>query len=86
MPNQKTIDVEVAYALPGLQKLISLRLSEGSSAYDAIETSKILEACPTIDLKINKVGGFGKAVKTPEKHILRDGDRIEIYRPLKIKA
>ena len=30
------------------------------------------------------MGIFGKVVKVPADHILREGDRVELYRPLKI--
>lgn len=78
----KMINVEVVYALPQHQKLVALQLVDGSSALQAIEVSRIQEACPEIDLTVNKVGIFGKAIRKVESHALRDGDRVEIYRPL----
>lgn len=74
------IHVEVAYALPHEQKLIALEVPEHTTVKQAIEYSKILAYFIDIDLNQNKVGIFSKVctLDTP----LRDGDRVEIYRPL----
>ncbi len=75
------IAVEVAYALPQVQRLISVDVPPGSTIGEAIRASGILQAFPEIDLDRQRVGVFGKlvAIDTP----VRAGDRIEIYRPLK---
>jgi putative ubiquitin-RnfH superfamily antitoxin RatB of RatAB toxin-antitoxin module len=39
---------------------------------------------PEIDPDSSSMGIFGKAVKSPSTHELREGDRVEIYRPLTI--
>jgi putative ubiquitin-RnfH superfamily antitoxin RatB of RatAB toxin-antitoxin module len=75
-----TIDVEVIYALPHQQSLLQVQLAEGATVEDAIRRSGVLEAFPDIDLARNKVGIFSKLVKLDE--LLRDKDRVEIYRPL----
>ncbi|NJD08390.1 MAG: RnfH family protein [Methylococcaceae bacterium] len=72
--------VEVAYAEPAEQALISLDLPEGSCAEDAIVRSGILERFPGIDLAHNKIGIFGKLCGLDR--ILVERDRVEIYRPL----
>ena len=74
------IHVELVYALPEQQPMLRVRLAEGASVEDAIRASGILEAFPDIDLTRNKVGIFSKLVKLDE--IVRDRDRVEIYRPL----
>jgi putative ubiquitin-RnfH superfamily antitoxin RatB of RatAB toxin-antitoxin module len=74
--------VEVTFASPSVQKLLSVELQAEGTAMDAIMASHILEQCPEIDLNVNKVGVFGKAIRKPEDHVLRPGDRVEIYRPL----
>jgi len=74
------MDVEVCYALPTHQELIRLRLTEGATVRQAIETSGVLEKYPEIDLAKNKLGVFAKLAK-PDT-VLRDRDRVEIYRPL----
>lgn len=74
------LSVEVAYAKPGEQVLERLQVPEGGTVESVIRQSGLLERFPEIDLKINKVGVFGKAAALSAK--LNDGDRIEIYRPL----
>ena len=74
------ITVEVVYATAKKQKLVSLKVAAGSSAQMAIEQSGILQEFPDIDLQTQKIGIFAKAVKLDT--LLREKDRVEIYRPL----
>ena len=74
------INVEVAYALPNEQILLAQQVPEGTTVIDAIRSSGVLDKHPEIDLNINKLGIFGKLAKADA--VLRDRDRIEIYRPL----
>ena len=78
-PNK--INVEVAFALPDKQKIITLQVTEGCTAYEAAEQSGIVAEFREIDLPSAKMGVFGKAVK-PHDYTMREGDRVEIYRPL----
>ena len=78
MPDE--ILVEVAYALPEEQVIISIKVPTIFNVQQAIEKSGIQKKFPSIDLSKNKVGIFGK--KTKLDHPLNDRDRIEIYRPL----
>ena len=78
MPDE--ILVEIAYALPEEQVIISIKVPTIFNVQQAIEKSGIQKKFPSIDLSKNKVGIFGK--KTTLDHILNDRDRIEIYRPL----
>ena len=78
MPEE--IMVEVAYALPEEQVIISIKVPTIFNVQQAIEKSGIQKKFPSIDLSKNKVGIFGK--KTTLDHPLKDRDRIEIYRPL----
>ena len=80
MANGETLGVEVAYAVVDHQILLSIQVREGATVQDAIQQSGILESYPEIDLSRNKVGVFGKLVKLQAE--LREGDRVEIYRPL----
>ena len=72
--------VEVVYALPQKQEVLSLKIKSGALVSEAIEQSGILRDFPEIDLADAKVGIYGKQVKLDV--VLRDKDRIEIYRPL----
>lgn len=74
------ITVEVAYALPQAQVIISLTVNSGTTALEAIELSGILQQFPAICLTESKIGIFGKI--TPNETVLKPMDRVEIYRPL----
>lgn len=74
------ISVEVAYALPQKQEVLSLKIRSGALVSEAIARSGILRNFPEIDLASAKVGIYSKQVKLDA--VLRDKDRIEIYRPL----
>ena len=74
------INVEVVYARPDRQDVVPLALPAGSSLRQAIEASGLLAKHAEIDLGKTKFGIFGKLSK-PDA-ILRDRDRVEIYRPL----
>ncbi len=80
MPSQSEITVEVAYALPHEQLIIPIKMQVGSTAENAIYASGIMKKFPEIDLAVNKIGIFGKATRLDT--VLRQLDRVEIYRPL----
>ena len=80
MADDEMLNIEVAYALPAHQVLLALRIRAGTTVREAVEQSGILESFPDIDLGSNQVGIFGKLIKL--EHPLREGDRVEIYRPL----
>ncbi len=83
MANQSTekrITVEVAYALPDEQFLKEMTVPEGATIADVIEQSGLLELYPDIDLEKNGVGIFSKASKLDT--VVREHDRVEVYRPL----
>ncbi len=74
------ISIEVLYALPHEQTLLKLQVPQGCTVSDAVNISGMREKYPVIDPAKNKLGIFGKLSKTDA--VLRDRDRIEIYRPL----
>ena len=78
MPDQMMI--EVAYATPKKQMIIPVLVKNGAKVKEAIELSGILTKFQNISLDDHPVGIFGKL--TTLDHILRDRDRVEIYRPL----
>ena len=68
---------------PRQVKQHELRLTKGSTVAQAIEQSGLLNECPEINLRDQTafiVGIWGR--KTTLNHVLRDLDRVEIYRPL----
>ncbi|HEY9031004.1 MAG TPA: RnfH family protein [Kangiella sp.] len=80
MPQIHRITVEVCYALPEKQTLLSLEVEASATIEEIVSQSGIIELHPEIDLTQNKVGIFSKLAKLTDT--LHDGDRIEIYRPL----
>ncbi len=81
MASETAIRVEVVYALPERQKLLALEVPKGSTAREAVERSGLRAEFPEIDPDRNALGVFGR--RCPPDQTLRDGDRVEIYRPLK---
>ncbi|MCR8921266.1 RnfH family protein [Dasania sp. GY-MA-18] len=79
-----TITIEVAYALPNKQKIIALEVAEGTTVYEGAMASGMEQFFPGLSIADAKLGIFGKAVAKPQQQTLRDGDRVEIYRPLLI--
>ncbi|WP_417567710.1 RnfH family protein [Marinobacter sp.] len=78
------IEVEVAYARPDRQAIVPVKVPEGTTALQAAKLSGITDIFPEIDVDATDMGVFGKVIKDPAAHELRDGDRVELYRPLKI--
>lgn len=78
------IRVEVAYATPEKQVIVPLDVPEDTTALKAAELSGIAEQFPGLDPAATNMGIFGKAIKDPQSQVLREGDRVELYRPLKI--
>ena len=74
------ISVEVVYPLPQKQEVFAVKLPSGATVREAIESSGVLVKYPEIDLAKNKFGVYAKLAK-PDA-VLRDRDRVEIYRPL----
>ena len=73
------IAVEIVYALPDRQVLRRILLPVGSTVEDAIQLSGLRAVFP--DMDTTHVGVHGEPV--PVTTILRDRDRVEIYRPLR---
>lgn len=80
MTESATIAIEVAYALPARQSLLSLRVPLGTTARAATLLSGMATLYPDLDLETAKLGIFSKLVQ-PDT-VLREHDRVEIYRPL----
>ncbi len=75
------IDIEVVYALPDEQTLFRRSVPEGTTVAEAVRGCGILGKYPGIDPATSKLGIFGKPASADT--VLRDRDRIEIYRPLR---
>jgi uncharacterized protein len=74
--------VEVAYALPDRQRIVTLPLpTSGLTAGEAVERSGLLREFPEITTHALVLGVYGAICEASRP--LRDGDRVEIYRPLR---
>jgi putative ubiquitin-RnfH superfamily antitoxin RatB of RatAB toxin-antitoxin module len=74
------VQVTVSYATPGEEFIHPMRVAPGTTIGQAVEASGVLARFPEINLVTQPVGIYGKK-KTLET-VLRERDRIEIYRPL----
>ncbi len=74
------IAVQVCYATALREYFRDLTVERGTTIEQAIAQSGVLEDIPGIDLAVQPVGLYGK--KRPLDTVLRERDRIEIYRPL----
>ncbi len=74
------IEVEVVYALPRTQTVVTLKVPVGTTVKDAIARSGIAARHPEIDWNAVAVGIYGK--RTSVAAALNDHDRVEVYRPL----
>ncbi|MEL0028747.1 MAG: RnfH family protein [Perlucidibaca sp.] len=76
------LTIEVAYALPDRQWLERLSVPEGSSLLDALRCSSLWQQWPELaPAEALLVGVWGRGERQPAERRLRNGDRIEIYRP-----
>jgi len=82
MPDPARIAVSVIYAESESVFTIELSLRQGATVADAIERSGIRAARPDIEIRDDRLGIFSR--KASPDTTLRDGDRVEIYRPLLI--
>ncbi|MFL9880352.1 RnfH family protein [Herbaspirillum rhizosphaerae] len=80
MAETTQLQVEICYATPDLEIRKPVRVDVGTTVQQAIMQSGLLRECTAIDLTVCRVGIYGK-LKTLDT-VLREQDRIEIYRPL----
>ncbi|HUR40820.1 MAG TPA: RnfH family protein [Verrucomicrobiae bacterium] len=73
---------EVVVALPDRQRVVRVTLPAPATLADAIRRSGILGEFPEIELACCGIGVFG-SVRAMDA-ALKDGDRVEIYRPLPV--
>jgi putative ubiquitin-RnfH superfamily antitoxin RatB of RatAB toxin-antitoxin module len=79
-PDADELQVYVVYATPKDEFIHPMRVAPGTTIGQAIEGSGVLSRFPEINLVTQPVGIYAKK-KTLET-VLRDRDRVEIYRPL----
>ena len=59
-----------------------LELPSGATVLDALQASPIQTEFPALDVTAAETGVWGRTA--PSARVLRDGDRVEIYRPLRV--
>jgi putative ubiquitin-RnfH superfamily antitoxin RatB of RatAB toxin-antitoxin module len=72
--------VTVAFALPGLQEVLEVEVPDGATVAQALGAAPLAERFPGIDFSALDAGLWG--VRTARDTALREGDRVELYRPL----
>src|SRR5690606_12936732 len=74
------VAVQVCYVCPERQLVLDCTVEPGTTIQQAIERSGIVAQVPEIDISVWRVGIYGKV--KPLDTVVREHDRIEIYRPL----
>lgn len=74
------MNVSLAVALPGRQEVVALVLPDGATVRDALAAARAREAWPQLEWSRVTFGVWSKACG--EDRVLREGDRVEVYRPL----
>ena len=78
-----TLHVAVAWSVrEGEAREVGIELPGGANVLDAIRASGVLEAGGAVDVSTQTVGIWGRAVTLETR--LAEGDRVEIYRPLRL--
>jgi putative ubiquitin-RnfH superfamily antitoxin RatB of RatAB toxin-antitoxin module len=75
-----TLRVSVALALPDRQEVVALELAEGATVADALAAARVAERMPGYADGRLAVGVWSRRCDPSTR--LRDGDRVEVYRPL----
>jgi len=83
MPVSDRIAVEVVFGRPDAQTLVALSLRQGATVASAIASSGLAENFPDEPFADLPVGIWGRIVD--KGCILKDGDRVEVYRPLQLE-
>lgn len=76
------MQVEIVFALPERQVLLAVTVPEGATVADVLSVSGIERQFPNHDLSACQAGVWGQPVE--RDRLVRDGDRIEVLRPLEM--
>ncbi len=76
------MQIEVVLALPDRQELLELDVAEESTVADVIAQSDLAARFPESAIDALQAGIWGNPVE--RDHVVKDGDRVELYRPLVI--
>lgn len=75
------LSVEVVYAAAGRCVVEKLKVPAGTTLFEAVQRSGLLQRFPEIDPALPRLGVHGR-LREPQATVA-DGDRVEIYRPLR---
>lgn len=75
------LQVEVAAGLAERQVVVPLMLPAGATVRDALAEADLPSRLPGLEIDPGRVGIFSRPCRLD--HLLSDGDRVEVYRPLK---
>jgi uncharacterized protein len=79
-----SVRVSVAVALADRQEVVEVDVAEGATARDAIAAARVVERFPGLDFGAMRVGVWSRPCDLDAR--LREGDRVELYRPLRLDA
>lgn len=83
MAHAERLRISVAYSpRAGEVDEVVLELPVGSTLIDAIRASGLQQRHPGLDLTQSKLGVWGRV--QPSATVLRERDRVEVYRPLQV--
>ena len=75
-----SLRVEVAFARPEEQFLETVSVPDGATVQDAIDAAALSSRFPAENFAVMPAGIWGQV--TDRDRRVRDGDRVELYRPL----
>ncbi|QEA38542.1 RnfH family protein [Pistricoccus aurantiacus] len=85
IPFFSKVTIEVAFALPSHQKIVILNVEAGTTARQAVALAELEQYFPELPIDTftqADLGIFGKPLRDPATYEVREGDRVEVYRPL----
>ncbi|WP_447554313.1 RnfH family protein [Vreelandella sp. EE22] len=86
-PESALFGVEVAFATPHRQHLVTVHVTPATTAREAVALAGLPALFPELPPETfdeAPLGIFGKTLREPQRQTLGAGDRIEVYRPLQI--
>jgi putative ubiquitin-RnfH superfamily antitoxin RatB of RatAB toxin-antitoxin module len=78
------VKVSVVAALPHEQRVVELELPANATAWQAVQAAGVLELYADVALEDLALGIWSKPCARDT--VLREGDRVEIYRPIRADA
>ncbi len=81
MSSENLINIELVFATSDKQRLSSVAIRPGTTAREAIVQSDTGSEYPEFELSRCPLGIWGRVVA--DDRILVEGDRLEVYRPLR---